>query len=105
MDRINNLTSIYLFVFSEVQEMGNTLPSTCKVDFEDPNVLYKFHLVISPEDGHWVGGSYKFLINVPLDYNNVVSFSDTRLTIINYTVLNIKPQAFLPEYRCTISIK
>ena len=53
--------------------MGKNLPCTCKVDFKDPDQLHTFHLIITPDEGLWCGGIYKFQIHVPLDYNNVVS--------------------------------
>ncbi|XP_052079880.1 NEDD8-conjugating enzyme UBE2F-like [Mytilus californianus] len=53
----------------EVQEMEEHLPKTCKVNFEDPNTLHKFSLIITPEDGFWHGGRFKFTINIPDEYN------------------------------------
>lgn len=35
----------------EVQEMEQTLPSSCKVVFPDPNTLHEFFLTITPEEG------------------------------------------------------
>ena len=51
----------------EVQEMARTLPLTCRVDFKDPD-----HLIITPDDGLWAGGVYKFQM-YNLDYNNEVN--------------------------------
>ena len=53
--------------------MEQTLPRTCGVHFEDPNKLHKFMLMITPEDGYWYGGKYRFHVEVPEDYNIVVS--------------------------------
>ncbi|XP_040171034.1 NEDD8-conjugating enzyme UBE2F-like [Anopheles arabiensis] len=53
----------------EVQELEQNLPITCKVTFHDPNVLSEFTLVISPNEGFWCGGRFKFSILVPEEYN------------------------------------
>jgi ubiquitin-conjugating enzyme E2 F len=53
----------------EVQEMEMTLPTGCKVKFEDPNALHDFTLVIVPDDGYWHGGKFKFHVSVGEDYN------------------------------------
>lgn len=53
----------------EVQEMEQNLPSTCKVHFNDPNVLCEFTLTITPEEGFWKDGKFKFHISVPEEYN------------------------------------
>ena len=39
----------------EIQEMENTLPSTCRVTFSDPNILYEFILCICPDEGFGKG--------------------------------------------------
>ena len=61
-------------VFTEVQEMEQNLPKTCQVLFEDPNKLHSFLLYISPDDGYWTGGRFKFIIDVPDEYNIVVKY-------------------------------
>jgi len=53
----------------EVQEMEQTLPTGCKVKFEDPNALHDFTFIIVPDDGFWHGGKFKFHIHVGEDYN------------------------------------
>jgi ubiquitin-conjugating enzyme E2 F len=58
----------------EVQEMEMLLPRNNRVSFEDPNLLHSFTLSIRPDDGYWQGGSFKFHIEVPEDYNIVVCF-------------------------------
>lgn len=57
---------------SEVQELETNLPSTCKTSFPNPNELHKLEIVITPDEGFWYGGKFKFLIEVPDDYNMVV---------------------------------
>lgn len=58
--------------FVEVQEMEENLPKTCKIDFDDPDKIHKFILTITPDEGFWYGGKYRFIVNVPDDYNIVV---------------------------------
>ena len=53
----------------EVQEMESTLPTGCKVKFDDPNALHDFCLTISPDEGFWMGGKFRFQIHVGEDYN------------------------------------
>ena len=49
------------------------LPKTCRVHFDDPNKLHQFILTIAPDDGYWQGGKFKFRLDVPEEYNIVVS--------------------------------
>ena len=58
---------------SEVQELEQDLPVTCRVEFDDPNSLHLFSLIVHPGEGFWMGGHYKFHIEVPDDYNIIVS--------------------------------
>ena len=53
----------------EVQEMETALPTGCKVKFDDPNALHDFTLTISPDEGFWNGGKFRFHIHVAEDYN------------------------------------
>jgi len=53
----------------EVQEVNSALPSSCKLDFPDDDKLFDFNLTITPEEGHWKGGRFKFHIFVTEDYN------------------------------------
>lgn len=55
----------------EVQEMNETLPSTCSVHFKDHNVLSDFTLTVKPDEGYWKSGKFKFYIHVTEDYNMV----------------------------------
>lgn len=57
----------------EVQEMNENLPATCSINFEDPNLLSEFILTVSPDEGYWAGGKFKFSIYVTEDYNMAVS--------------------------------
>lgn len=57
----------------EAQEMEQNLPATCKVYFSDPNILSEFSLTITPEEGYWKDGKFKFTIYVPEEYNMTVS--------------------------------
>ena len=58
---------------AEVQEMEENLPQSCKVQFDDPSVLHHFVLFITPDEGHWSGGVFKFDVKIPDDYNILVS--------------------------------
>ena len=53
----------------EVQEMESTLPTGCKVKFDDPNALHDFCLTISPDEGFWTGGKFRFHIHIGEEYN------------------------------------
>ncbi|XP_034247067.1 NEDD8-conjugating enzyme UBE2F-like [Thrips palmi] len=53
----------------EVQEMEQTLPGTCHVNFENPNELFNITLTVSPDEGYWAGGTFHFHIYVTEDYN------------------------------------
>ncbi|EEB10380.1 NEDD8-conjugating enzyme ubc-12, putative [Pediculus humanus corporis] len=53
----------------EVQEMEQTLPPTCKVRFENPHQLHDFQLIVSPDEGFWMGGRFVFQILVTEEYN------------------------------------
>jgi len=55
----------------EVQELETNLPTTCKAHFPNPNELHKLEITIVPDEGYWYGGKFKFLIEVPDDYNMV----------------------------------
>ena len=48
----------------EVQEMDENKPHFCKVKFEDPSALHDFYITISPEEGFWQGGRFKFHVKV-----------------------------------------
>lgn len=53
----------------EVQEMETSLPTGCKIKFDDPNALHDFYLIINPDEGYWMGGKFRFHIHVGEDYN------------------------------------
>lgn len=52
--------------------MEQNMPTSCKVYFNDPNVLSEFTLIIAPEEGFWLGGKFKFVAVVPEEYNMTV---------------------------------
>ena len=56
------------FIF-QIQELEDHKPPGVKIKFDDPNVLSDFHVIISPEDGFWQGGKFKFHVKIPLEYN------------------------------------
>ncbi|GBP12340.1 NEDD8-conjugating enzyme UBE2F [Eumeta japonica] len=53
----------------EVQEMEENLPSTCSINFANPHMLHEFVLTVSPDEGFWQGGRFKFSVYVTEDYN------------------------------------
>ena len=56
-----------------MQEMEQSLPSTCHVHFSDPNVLHNFILSVCPDEGFWKGGRFQFHVMVGEEYNMAVS--------------------------------
>ena len=54
----------------QIQELEEHKPPGVKIKFDDPNVLSDFHVIISPEDGFWQGGKFKFHVKVKLIINN-----------------------------------
>uniref|UniRef100_T1IP91 E2 NEDD8-conjugating enzyme n=1 Tax=Strigamia maritima TaxID=126957 RepID=T1IP91_STRMM len=55
----------------EIPELQSNLPSTCSIKFEDPHQLHNFDLIISPDEGHWRGGKFRFNIRITEEYNMV----------------------------------
>ncbi|XP_072181022.1 NEDD8-conjugating enzyme UBE2F-like [Diadema setosum] len=55
----------------EVPDMESHLPKSCKVSFPDVHQLHHCFLTISPEEGYWKGGRFKFELTVPEEYNIV----------------------------------
>jgi len=53
----------------EVHELHQNLPSSCHLQFDDEDKLHEFVVTISPEEGHWAKGSFKFTVVVTEDYN------------------------------------
>ncbi|KRY11328.1 H(+)/Cl(-) exchange transporter 4 [Trichinella patagoniensis] len=52
----------------EFQDLGSSLPPGCKLEFPTAE-LHNFFVSIKPEDGMYVGGEYRFQIEVPMEYN------------------------------------
>lgn len=67
----NLVTMAFLFLL-QVQEMEQTMPATCRVKFDNPDILHEFHLTILPDEGFWRGGRFVFHIFVNDDYNMAV---------------------------------
>eukprot|EP00117_Sycon_ciliatum_P002229 scpid84414/ scgid7554/ NEDD8-conjugating enzyme Ubc12; NEDD8 carrier protein; NEDD8 protein ligase; Ubiquitin-conjugating enzyme E2 M len=55
-----------LRVTKDVNEL--TLPSTCEVDFPDPNNLLDFQLIICPDEGFHRGGRFVFSFKISQGY-------------------------------------
>ncbi|GAB6028117.1 NEDD8-conjugating enzyme ube2f [Chamberlinius hualienensis] len=60
-----------ILLVKEVPEMQSNLPSTCKLNFEDPDSLHVFTLTVTPDEGYWQGGKFNFNIHVTDEYNMV----------------------------------
>ncbi|XP_035209449.1 NEDD8-conjugating enzyme UBE2F-like [Stegodyphus dumicola] len=58
-------------LIKEVQELEANLPATCKSNFPNPNELHRLEITITPDEGYWCGGKFKFIIEVPEEYNMV----------------------------------
>lgn len=74
-ETMNNTKRISIrdrLLVKEVQEMDQNMPNTCKVYFSDPNVLSEFTLYITPDEGFWKDGRFKFVASVPDEYNMTV---------------------------------
>ena len=56
--------------------MEQTLPSTCRVKFENPDALHDFYMTIYTDEGFWKGGRFVFHIVISEDYNMAVSNVD-----------------------------
>ncbi|XP_018329548.1 NEDD8-conjugating enzyme UBE2F [Agrilus planipennis] len=68
----NNRISIRdKLIVGELQEMMQLLPSRCRIAHPNVNDLSSFHLFVTPNEGFWLGGCFKFSIDVPEDYNMV----------------------------------
>lgn len=72
---IDLFISLFSFklLFSDIQELQDDIPSTCKFRVPNPNELSKLELLITPsKDSMWYGGKFKFIIDVPIEYKYVV---------------------------------
>eukprot|EP00128_Syssomonas_multiformis_P009624 Colp12_sorted_trinity150504_noHs@35321 len=59
-------TAAQIRVQKDVTDLN--LPSTCKIDFPDPDDLLNFNLVICPDEGFYRGGLFKFTFKIGQDY-------------------------------------
>uniref|UniRef100_A0A1I7YN64 E2 NEDD8-conjugating enzyme n=1 Tax=Steinernema glaseri TaxID=37863 RepID=A0A1I7YN64_9BILA len=57
----------------EVQELQKEFRNhaTCKITFPNPTQLHEMELAVTPVEGMYTGGLFKFSIRVPPEYNNV----------------------------------
>lgn len=60
-------------LLKEVQDLEQDLPSTCKIFYPDSNILSEFVLTITPDEGFWKDGKFKFSVAVPEEYNMMVN--------------------------------
>ncbi len=54
---------------TEASELGEVTPSTCRVQFEDPDDLRVFTITVTPDEGYWRNGIFIFHITIPIEYN------------------------------------
>ncbi|KAI1715703.1 ubiquitin-conjugating enzyme domain-containing protein [Ditylenchus destructor] len=56
----------------EMTELKTSLADVkdCKLRFPNSSALHEMELTITPNSGLYVGGTFKFTINVPPEYNN-----------------------------------
>ena len=54
-----------MFCF-QIQELEEHKPPGVKIKFDDHNILSDFFVIISPEDGFWQGGKFKFHVKVTI---------------------------------------
>ena len=52
-----------MFCF-QIQELEEHKPPGVKIKFDDHNILSDFFVIISPEDGFWQVGKFKFHVKV-----------------------------------------
>ena len=64
-----NLSLLFCLPLAESQEMHANLPSSCKVHYQNSNELHRFELIITPEESYWKGGCFRFVVDVPEEYN------------------------------------
>ena len=61
-------TAAQLRITKDLSELE--LPKTCKTEFEDPDDLLNFRLVISPDEGFYRGGKFVFTFKCPISSMN-----------------------------------
>lgn len=52
------------------------LPATCRVKFDDPHSLHDFTLLVTPDEGFWLGGRFCFHVFITEEYNMAVSIAE-----------------------------
>jgi len=53
-----------------VRDLANLdLPSTVRLIHPDPNIVREFDIIVSPSEGIWKDGRFKFHFSFPPDYN------------------------------------
>jgi len=59
-------TAAQLRITKDLSELE--LPKTCKTEFEDPDDLLNFRLIISPDEGFYRGGKFVFTFKINPNY-------------------------------------
>lgn len=62
----NKVSAAQIRLQKDVTELD--LPSNVQVSFPDPSNFFLFQLRITPQQGHYVGGSFKFSVEVNQNY-------------------------------------
>ncbi|KAK0422948.1 hypothetical protein QR680_007888 [Steinernema hermaphroditum] len=68
--RINIRDKLLSQEITELQKQFKNHP-TCKISFPNAAVLHELELTVTPTEGMYAGGRFKFVISVPPEYNNV----------------------------------
>ncbi|KTW29452.1 NEDD8-conjugating protein UBC12 [Pneumocystis jirovecii RU7] len=60
------ITAAQIRVQKDITEL--LLPETMKIEFPNPNDLLNFYLIISPDEGFYKNGSFRFKFNIDTNY-------------------------------------
>jgi hypothetical protein len=68
--------------------MEQTIPSTCRVKFENPDALHEFSVIIQPDEGFWKSGKFLFHVVINEDYNIsvIIKWAFIKRTIISVCI-------------------
>ena len=62
-------------MYVTIQSIFLPYSGSCSIHHEDVNMLHLFQVLVSPEEGFWRGGKFRFDVHVPDEYNIVVSLA------------------------------
>lgn len=75
--------------------MEQTIPSTCRVKFENPDALHEFSVIIQPDEGFWKNGKFLFHVVINEDYNISVNIN---VLIFWVTSVSLMPPSISATY-------